>query len=467
MISKVTHVIKKANVVFGLVLFIMIPISIQAQSKIKSINTLEDKIYGLSLLWSEVKYNFVNIDRLDFDLDSLYRETMKRVLNTKDDVSYYKELDCFLNHLNDAHTNLFDYPESGYEETDYPNYGTKYIDGKYYFIKYKKNCPYSDPDLLGAEIVEIDGLPTEQYVEKFVLPHITGSTLKYKLNQAGSILLNGLVGSSVRGKARCMDGKMRTFNIIRNGEAIRRDNDVWLPKDELSFRTSKAVTLTWKNDIALLNIRRFIPESVCNDIDKAMAEINARQCRGVIIDLRGNAGGITDVTWRLQMYLTQADTIRSFGAQTRINSGYGRAQGNYRQEYEDFYLYKAYKDEPIELIIRPQGIKALSCPVAILIDNNSFSACEDFLINIYEMPNRPVLIGEETAGSTGAPLVVELPHEAVARICTLRPLFPYSMKPFAGEGIIPDIEIVPTLEDILNGKDIVMDKALQYLQNKN
>lgn len=95
MISKFTLLIKKTNVLFCLVLYIMIPISIQAQSKIKSTNTLEDKIYGLSLLWSEVKYNFVNIDRLDFDLDSLYRETMKHVIDTKDDVSYYKELDCF------------------------------------------------------------------------------------------------------------------------------------------------------------------------------------------------------------------------------------------------------------------------------------------------------------------------------------------------------------------------------------
>ena len=465
MISKFTHLIKGTYIVFCLVLFIMIPISIQAQSKIKSINTLEDKIYGLSLLWSEVKYNFVNIDHLDFDLDSLYRETMKRVINTKDDIAYYKELDYFLNRLNDAHTHLFDYPESGYEETDYPNYGTKYIGGKYYFIKYKKDCPYSDPDLLGAEIVEIAGLPTDQYVEKFVLPSITGSTLKYKLNQAGRLLLNGLEGSSICGKAICRDGKMKTFDIVRNGEAIRKNDDVWLPEDEYSFYTNEAVTLNWKDDIAFLNIRRFIPESVCNDIDKAMAEINARQCRGVIIDLRGNTGGITDVAWRLQMYLTQADTIRSFGAQTR--SGYGRAQGNYRKEYEDFYLYKAYKNEPSELISKPKGIKALSCPVAILIDNNSFSACEDFLINIYEMPDRPVLIGEETAGSTGAPLVIELPHEAMARICTLRPLFPYSMKPFAGKGIIPDIEVVPTLEETLDGKDIVMNKALQYIQNKN
>ena len=467
MISKFTHLIKETYIVFCLVLFIMIPISIQAQSKIKSINTLEDKIYGLSLLWSEVKYNFVNIDHLDFDLDSLYRETMKRVINTKDDIAYYKELDYFLNRLNDAHTHLFDYPESGYEETDYPNYGTKYIGGKYYFIKYKKDCPYSDPDLLGAEIIEIDGLPTDQYVEKFVLPSITGSTLKYKLNQAGRLLLNGLEGSSICGKAIFRDGKMKTFDIVRNGEAIRKNDDVWLPEDEYSFYTNEAVTLNWKDDIAFLNIRRFIPESVCNDIDKAMAEINARQCRGVIIDLRGNTGGITDVAWRLQMYLTQADTIRSFGAQTRINSGYGRAQGNYRKEYEDFYLYKAYKNEPSELISKPKGIKALSCPVAILIDNNSFSACEDFLINIYEMPDRPVLIGEETAGSTGAPLVIELPHEAMARICTLRPLFPYSMKPFAGKGIIPDIEVVPTLEETLDGKDIVMNKALQYIQNKN
>ena len=85
--------------------------------------------------------------------------------------------------------------------------------------------------------------------------------------------------------------------------------------------------------------------------------------------------GATDVP-----YTSRYNTF--FGAQTRINSGYGRSQGNYRKEYEDFYLYKAYKNEPPELITKPQGIKVLSCPVAILIDNNSFSACEDFLINI-------------------------------------------------------------------------------------
>lgn len=132
-----TQIMKR--IVFFVLAIISFSMEIFSQNKTdRSINTLEEKIYGLSLIWSEVKYNFVNIDNLDFDLDSLYRETMKRVIETQDDVAYYKELSCFMNKLNDAHTELIDYPESGYEETDYPNYGTKYIDGKYYFIKYKK-----------------------------------------------------------------------------------------------------------------------------------------------------------------------------------------------------------------------------------------------------------------------------------------------------------------------------------------
>lgn len=80
---------------YKLLLYICIGLNIsvmaqQTSENIKSVNSLEDKVYGLSLLWSEVKYNFVNIDRLDFDVDSLYRETMKKVLVTTNDVDYYK-----------------------------------------------------------------------------------------------------------------------------------------------------------------------------------------------------------------------------------------------------------------------------------------------------------------------------------------------------------------------------------------
>ena len=44
----------------------------------------EEKVYGLSKIWAEVNNNFVFLDKLDFDFDSLYMETIPKVLNAKD-----------------------------------------------------------------------------------------------------------------------------------------------------------------------------------------------------------------------------------------------------------------------------------------------------------------------------------------------------------------------------------------------
>lgn len=41
------------------------------------------------------------------------------------------------------------------------------------------------------------------------------------------------------------------------------------------------------------------------------------------------------------------------------------------------------------------------------------------------------------------------------------------MKLFINEGIIPDIEVTPTLQDVLGGKDIVLEKALYYFRHKS
>ena len=451
---------------YKLLLYICIGLNIsvmaqQTSENIKSVNSLEDKVYGLSLLWSEVKYNFVNIDRLDFDVDSLYRETMKKVLVTTNDVDYYKELSNFLRSFKDAHTELLDMPDSGMEDIDYPKYSTKRFGDKFYFVNYRLNCSDVDPRLLGAEIIEIEDMPTLEYVEKYVIPERTGSTLNYILNSAGTFLLNGIAGTYIKAKALCSDGKVIDFNIIRDGEATRTDQDKYFP--EIKQRSRKTVTYDWKDKIAVLKISRFIPESISDEIDNAMSEIKSKNPTGLIIDLRGNGGGETDVALRLQMHLTKADSIKSFGTQSRTNLGYGRAQGNYDNNYKDYFEYKAYQTFPAEVIERDKSIVPIQCPVAILIDTYSFSACEDFLINIYEMPGRPVLIGEETAGSTGAPLVIELPHEACARLCTLRALYPYSMKPFVNQGILPDIEAKPTVDEYIKGIDVAMLKAIDIL----
>ncbi|MGF1587407.1 MAG: hypothetical protein ACFCUM_18975 [Bacteroidales bacterium] len=62
--------------------------------------TDEEKLYWLSQIWSEIKYNFVNIDQLTFDLDSLYKTLIPEVLSSADDYDYYQILSKFTASLN-------------------------------------------------------------------------------------------------------------------------------------------------------------------------------------------------------------------------------------------------------------------------------------------------------------------------------------------------------------------------------
>lgn len=78
---------------------------IEADS-LPKVNTTKDKIVGLSRVWSELKYNFVNIDQLDFDIDSLYIQTLPRVINTTNDIEYYDELERMMAKFKDGHTNI-------------------------------------------------------------------------------------------------------------------------------------------------------------------------------------------------------------------------------------------------------------------------------------------------------------------------------------------------------------------------
>lgn len=423
--------------------------------------SLEDKLYTLSTIWSEIKYNFVNIDRIEFDSDSLYKATIPLVLSSTNDIDYYNILEKFICSFRDGHTQLLDASYNWNEYFDYIPCVVSKFEDEFYFTKVRRNSGI-DSTLLGARIIEIENVPTIQYIEENYFPYISGSTYEHKLFLAKSKIGQGIKLTYFNGKALKRDGTLVDFSIQRNGETIRTKNDQYWEFKKTD--RAGAISLDWNNNIAILKINTF-REKVIPEMDSLM-NIIINRADGLIIDLRSNGGGSTETAWQLQKYLTKGDFFLSFGSQTRTNNGYGKSQGNYRKEYEDYFLGKAYTTYPPDTIYVEKSFKRITCPVAILIGIYTFSACEDFLVNIYELPDRPILIGEKTAGSTGAPLVLfNLPNETSARICTLRILFPYSMKPFVNMGILPDIYIQESFEDYLEDKDAVLGKALQTLSN--
>ena len=121
---------------------------------------------------------------------------------------------------------------------------------------------------------------------------------------------------------------------------------------------------------------------------------------------------------------------------TRTDINYGRAQSNWQPRYEDYYLGRAFDTLPCKTLHIDRS-KLLRMPIVILTGKRTVSAAETFLIQLYEQPGRPKIIGQRTTGTTGSPLVIDLPHGADVRICTLKHLYPISGRPFGKEGIIP------------------------------
>jgi C-terminal processing protease CtpA/Prc len=103
-------------------------------------------------------------------------------------------------------------------------------------------------------------------------------------------------------------------------------------------------------------------------------------------------------------------------------------------------------------------------PTVLLLGHNTASAAEDFLI-LADNQKHMTKIGAHSFGSTGQPYLFDLPGGGLARVCTKKDTYPDGRE-FVGYGIKPDIEVKQTLDDYIQKRDPVLQKALEYLKTK-
>lgn len=426
----------------------------------------EDKLYAFSTVWSELKYNFVHIDRIPFNPDSLYRACLPAVLASKNDVEFFDLLKRFVAAFNDGHTSVLSYSYNWNDVFDFAPLMVEELDGRYYISQVWESA-HLDSTALGSEIIEIDGMPTQQYVSTYCFPTIAVGSEAEKYRAAANEIGTGFPGSLFNAVLRYRDGRKVEVHIENNFNRLRRTGQLGRSWAWKGIRTGNrdALRLDWpEKGVARLSFREFDEKSL--PLLDSLLSVIAVRADALIIDLRECSGGSSRVGDSLAARILNRDYLLTGGSRVRINNGYGRAQGNYRSEYEAFYRFRAYAIEPSDTI-RIDRSKVLKCPIALLIGGRTASATETFLVRIHELPERPVLLGQQTSGSTGAPLVIELPHGACVRICTRCQLFPLSGKPFVNEGIEPDIRITPSIEDYMLGNDRVLKRALHLLDTSD
>ncbi|MCL1867593.1 MAG: S41 family peptidase [Paludibacter sp.] len=426
----------------------------------KIANTLSDKekIFALSYFWSEAKYNFVFIDKLKFDFDSLYQAFIPEILNTKNDFEFYDKMEIFAASLKDLHTGIY-YNENIY--TDYIPISARFFGEQLQVVSVRDDLAEKVP--VGSIILKINDLETKKYLEKFILPHIISDfEPTVKMLAASRLFSSDLISKKIKITYKTPQGQILTADLPRDGNSKSGNHIGYHPS-----YPSQPIEIIWEEgQIARLQYNTFYPSEKLIPLFESIKD-TLYNAKGLIIDLRYNRGGSTDVAENLLQYIIKDKYFLEFGYQTRINNGLKKAHGNFVEDYEDFYKDRAFQTFPPDTVFIADSVKRFDIPTVILISERTCSAAEDFLIMLKERADRPMFIGRTTMGSTGSPLVLSKWNETgMARICTVRVLYPYSQKPFI-EGIAPDILVEYSLDELLESKyDKDVKIAAEYLLKK-
>ena len=401
-----------------------------------------DRLAGLSLLWSEARYNFANFDLVpDLDWDAHYRATIPRVLAAESTADYYQVLRQFYAALKDGHTGVYMPQELRSRFYTRPPVGTRLIEGRVMIYQVDSNELQGKGLRTGQEILTIDGVDVHDYAADRVLPFQSASTPQdLDVRVYGFGLLQGDADKPIKLGVGDADGYRQIISVSRAGYG---DDDKIENNADL-FRIHNL-----GDGILLLDIRSFSEASVLEAFTDKFAVIS--EADGLIIDLRQNGGGNSDIGWGILAQLVDKP-FATTRWKTRLYRPTYRAWS-----HDEAWSWHESQGENFE----PHGKHFYAGPVAVLSGPRTYSAAEDFLAAFRQAKRGPI-IGEPSGGSTGQPLHFRLPGGGIARVCTKRDLFADGTE-FVGVGVVPDILVAETVADLRAGRDPVVARARQNL----
>lgn len=426
-----------------------------------------EKLYGLSKLWKEVDYNFAFFDQVPgLDWDATYRRFIPRVLATRNSCEYYRELQRFLVLLADGHTGLDELPPDVRAECAVAFPWIRLEEVQQRAIVADVGASLADRVPLGSEVLTVDGATVEAHLREHVFPFVSSSTehIRWSAGIRGNSyfgygLLAGPAGSVARLTIRSPDEVLHEVHVARD---LGVTGDQWLRppvrRQLVEYRELEAGT-------AYVALNGFGRERAVDDFEDILPLLLGAE--RLVIDLRHNSGGNTSIARQILQHLTRTRLIGP-AWRTREHVAARRAWGRFAEEggffaaQAPYYTGDAWLRSPPDTLVPSPGPK-IDAPLVVLIGHNTASAAEDFLVYL-DGSGRALLVGEPTFGSTGQPLLIDLPGGGVARVVTKRDTFADG-RDFVGYGIQPDILVEPSVDDVREGRDPVLERALEVLRS--
>jgi carboxyl-terminal processing protease len=161
-----------------------------------------------------------------------------------------------------------------------------------------------------------------------------------------------------------------------------------------------------------------------------------RECDGIVIDVRGNPGGIG---------------IMAMGLAGWFIDQQGRQLGT-----------MLTRQTPLKFVVNPR-FPTFRRPLAILVDGASASTSEIFAGGMQDL-KRARIFGTRTAGAALPSFIERLPNGDGFQ-CATANYISDGGKPLEGIGVTPDVESPHTRALLLAGKDAALESAIHWIHS--
>jgi carboxyl-terminal processing protease len=236
-------------------------------------------------------------------------------------------------------------------------------------------------------------------------------------------------------KIRGPHGTEVILTIYREGRTATFD--VKIKRDKIAIKSVK-----WeikdvgegagKKKIAVISISRF-GDDTSGLFAQAAQEALSKGAKGIILDLRNDPGG----------YLETAVEVASYW----LNKG-------------DLIVTEAHTDKSQSRVYNATGNNRLNGIKTIILINGGSASASEILSGALHDHNMATLLGEKSFGKGSVQQLFDLPGGSAVKVTIAKWITP-SGKNLNHDGLNPDIEVKLTEDNIKDGKDPQIQKALE------
>jgi carboxyl-terminal processing protease len=384
---------------------------------------------SFEIVWRTVRDRHPDPTLNGLDWQAIHDSTRPRIAAAKSITEVRSILTDMLSKLGSSHYAII--PKELYSSTDSPAQGTAGPDIDPVFVDGKAVVGKVEPDSAAARAGIRQGM---------VIESINGAPVDSMLKAGDSIAsrrvvtknLKGPAGEPVKLSVVDANGARKEIEVPREdpaaGKVIEFGN---LPRSRLVFE-SRAI----EGGIGYIRFNEFLdPVSIMPQFEAAIGKF--AKAPGIILDLRGNPGGIGVMAMGIAGFFLDKPGLKLGEMKMR--------------------------DTTLKFVIFPRAT-VYKGPLALLVDSGSASTTEILAQGLQDL-NRARVFGMRTAGAALPSDIIRLPNGDGFQFAQAS----YTSdkgKVLEGNGVTPDVEVRQTQEAIAAGHDLVIEAAENWIRSQ-